>query len=173
MSAAGGSPITRVILGACALWAVACLGLAAWGVVQNPMRARRAALDERLAKITYVPEDIATPDRSPMKLQRKSIVDKDALWRPLVAPPAAPPPPEEKPDLLQKLQTVTVSARDQIRTGDSLKVKLHMSPEDKRGRWISVGDKINGLTVLEIRDDAVVFALEQNGKQYTEELPRR
>jgi len=166
-------PAARIAIGACAFWLIVCLSTLARNGVRNPMTAHKAALEARVAAVTFVPEDLPEPDKAPMKAQRKTIVDKEALWRPLVEAPAAPPPPESKPDLLEKLKGVTASARDEIRVGDSLKIKIHTNPEDKRGRWVGAGDKVNGLTILEIKADTVVFALEQNGKQFTAELPRR
>ena len=137
------------------------------------MHFREAALIARLNAVEFVPEELPVPDNAPLKVQRASIVEKKALWQPLVAAPVAALAPEVKPDLLEKLKGVTLSLRDQIRVGDSLKVKARLSPEDKRGRWVTVGDKINGLTIVEIKPAAVVFAMEKNGKQLTAELPRR
>ncbi len=168
-----GENTARAALAAAALWVVVCVPFAGWNALRNPMDARENALEERLKAVKFVPEELPEPDEAPLKMQRATIIEKTALWQPLIAAPAAAPPPESKPDLLEKLKGVTASLRDQIRTGDSVKIKVHLSPEDKRGRWMSVGDKINGLTIAEIKAEAVVLSLEQNGKQFTAELPRR
>ncbi len=168
-----GDGLARAAIAVAVLWSLACIAFAGWNVVRNPMDARKSDLDTRLSRIVFVPEELAKPENAPLSVQRAAIVKKEAIWRPLVAAPTAAPPPEAKPDLLEKLKGVTASRRDQIRVGDSLKIKIHMNPEDKRGRWITVGDKVNGLVVMDIKEDTVVFSLDQGGKQFTAELPRR
>jgi len=168
-----GHHVDRLAIGAAALWCVVCVVWIGWHAVRSPMSARETALQTRLAAVTYEPEALIGQDSAPLGIDRRKIVEKEALWRPLVAAPPPPPAPEAIPDLLEKLKGVTVSRRDQIRAADGLKIKARLSPDDKRGRWIAVGDTVNGLKVAEITPETVVFTMEQNGKQYSTQLPRR
>ncbi len=169
MTPAVSSSATRTILTVCVLWGVTSLISIGWNAARNPMAARERALESRLSSIQIVDEDLPEPDQAPLKEQRDAIVQKTALWKALVAPAAKP---ESKPDLLEKLAGVQVG-RQQIAKGDAISIKIRMAPEDRQGRWVTVGDKINGLTIKEIRPDAVVFSVKQDGKEYTAELPRK
>jgi hypothetical protein len=170
MTTAASPAPSRAILAVSALWAVACLVFASWNAVRDPMVARKRALDDRLSRISFVEEDLSPSDRAPLKDRRAVIVQKTALWDVLVAPPAAP---EARPDLVGLLAGVGVGRQQMMAKGNSIKVRVRSSPEDKQGRWVAVGDTVNGLTIKEIRPDAVVFSIQQNGKEYTAELPRR
>lgn len=159
----------RVVLGASGVWVAACVVFVAWNVVRNPMSARSRALQERLGAIHSFGDELPEPDKAPLKDQREAITKKASVWKALVAPPAAV---AATPDLTEKLKGVEVT-RQQVMKGDAVNVRYRLSIDDKQSRWLSVGTVVNGLTVKEIRPDAVVFSLQQNGKEYTAELRRK
>lgn len=163
---------TRIVVMVCAVWTVLCVGSIAWQIVRNPMGARAETLEARLADGWTIAEDMPEPNSAPMRQLRTAITGKKSLWTELVAAPPAPPKPQADPKLKEKLTGVTAT-RDGIARGDKVFVKIFLGPQDKNGSWKSVGDVVNGLTIREIAPEAVVFGLEQGGKEYTVELPRR
>lgn len=168
-----GERITALALSA---WAIACVGLVAFRFVNDPMRDRFRALEQRLGAIAHVEEDFVSPDDTVSKAVHFAVANKSALWSELIAPPpkkTASPKAEPKPDLLQKLQGVRASLRQEIVAPDGSRTVKITSPQNQSGRWMGVGGKINGLVISEITDDAVVFMLQQGEKAYTVELPRK
>lgn len=168
MSVAASMPM-RIVIGASALWAVVCVTSIAWNAVRDPMAARSRALGDRLSAVRSINEPPPESDRAPLKDQRAAIVQKAALWKALVAPPSVA---EASPDLLERLKGVEVT-RQQVMRGDAVNVRYRMSIDDKQAHWLSVGTTVNGLTVKAIRPDAVVFSLQQGGKEHTVELHRK
>lgn len=163
--------LARIAIGALAVWTVLCLAVIGWQTAANPMRAREEALNGRLATPSYF-NDVPEPDNAPPQQYRSRIMAKTALWKELVAAAPAAPKPTADPNLQEKLKGISAT-RQQISTKDGISVKIFMGPQDKRGSWKKVGDTINGLTVREIKAEAVVFAIKQGEKEYTVELPRR
>ncbi len=167
-----GVSLSRLLIAALAVWTVLCLGAIAWQTVANPMRAREKNLDARLESVGPAFSDLPEPDKLPPQQFRTRIMAKTALWKELVAAPPAPPKAVADPKLEEKLKGISAT-RQQISTKDGISVKMFMGPQDKRGTWKKVGDVVNGLTVKEIKPDAVVFSIKQGEKEYTVELPRR
>lgn len=166
------SMLTRVAIGFCAAWAVACVGWIALQTIRNPMHVRAEALETTLDSVASNPIDLPNSAKPPLQMLRPQIVGKKALWSELVAAPPAPPKPQADPNLKEKLKGVTAT-RQTIARGDTVRVKFYLGPQDKAGSWKTVGEVINGLTISEITPEVVVFSIKQGGKEYTVELPRR
>ncbi len=140
------------------------------------MQDRFQGLERRLAAVTYAKEELVAPEDTAYRPVHPAIAQNMALWNELIAPPPkkpAPPKPKARPDLLKRLQGVTASARNQVKLGGNIHAVMIRSAQNQNGRWMYVGDEVNGLVISEITPEAVVFMLEQQGKKYTVELPRK
>lgn len=165
------SLVDRVVLGVAALWAISCIALLGYRAAFNPLNDRRAALDARLAAITYVPERFETAEQVNYRKLREAVTAKEALWKDLIDPPPKPGPVETKPDLNARLEGVFISAREELVIGDTVKVMVR-TPLNKSGSWLSVGDKVNGLVIAEILPEKVVFTTVINEKEHSVSLKR-
>ncbi len=96
-----------------------------------------------------------------------NVVERDDLWDQLVAPPPQRPNP---PDLAGPLRGVTIT-RESMGSGDDLRVRVRTA-SDRRGSWMGEGDVVNGLTILEINSDSVVFGKREHGRMYTRSVNR-
>lgn len=141
---------------------------ALWAInVRNPISRKRALLEESLAQVATAQTGLGvTPNLDYAGLQYK-IADRPALWQPLTGTPAAV---AAAPDLARMLTGVTVT-RNVAGTADSLRIQLRL-PGQSRGEWVRVGDSVNGLVIKAITDNAVVFSLTHEGKEYEYGLPR-
>lgn len=97
----------------------------------------------------------------------ENVVERDDLWDQLIAPPPQRPSP---PDLAGALRGVTVT-RESMGSGQDLRVRIRTS-SDGRGSWKGVGDEVNGLTIIEITSDSVVFGRQAHGRMYTRSVSR-
>lgn len=167
------SPISidRLLFAAILIWAAGAVGLFVLNLVQNPTRARRAALDDRIASVTFHSETFETPEEVNYRKQRESIMAKQSLWKDLVAPPPKPVVEAKGPDLNKFLEGIIASAREEIVVGETVKVKFR-TLQNKSGRWLTVGDKINGMTIAKITPEEILFTIEIKGKEYTAKLKR-
>jgi len=155
------------------IWTVVCLGIVATGVVRDPVPGRVQALEARLQAIQPPVELDQEQERANRAALRMSISGKNTLWSELIAPPPKPPPKQPPPPNLNKmLEGVRPSLREEIKIGDEVKVRIRMQ-EGGSGTWLTVGDTLRGLTIVGIRDDAVVFELKQGDKTYTTEIERK
>lgn len=133
----------------------------------NPMKARKAALENHLKSIKAIDVKFEKPPWDFDKWQ-SSIASKPALWEGLVAPPLPPPPPpKQPPDLNAMVQTLSFG-RQQV----GAKVKM-MDGKDPKGRFVAEGDTVNGLTIKSIGKTSVVLAFPWEDQELTIELPRK
>ena len=158
---------------ACALIAAGSLGVAGVKAARNPFHERLTDFEQQMAAVTYVPEKYTTDSDANYNAIVMAIVRKPALWKELVPAPAAKPRPVKKPDLEKMLKGVRASSRLEIAgTGGRILIDVK-TLEDRKGSWLGIGDKVNGLTIKEITKEAVVFSLTIKDKEYTYSLPRR
>ncbi len=155
--------------------AVVLAALFAINFAKSPVEARKLALDRQIGGIA--PEDVQYDSTPKVNFERleEAIGNKKAIWRELVeAPPPPPPAPKkvEAPDMPRMLHAVVPSLRSQIGRGESLKIRIS-TPEKPRGVFMGLGEIVNGCVIKEIRDDAVVFALDANGRTYEYVVERR
>lgn len=103
----------------------------------------------------------------PYEEWQEKLASRPALWKELVKPPpppkAAPPPP---PDLAKILAGVT-AGRQQV--GDRAKI---MTPGDKRGSFMGVGEQVNGCTIKEVSKKEVVFVMMHLDQEIKYAIPR-
>jgi hypothetical protein len=93
-----------------------------------------------------------------------AILERPELWRRLIPPP---PPEKKKPDLAKMLRGVTPT-----RVSIGSKVEIRMSPRDRSGELLTIGDNVKGARIKQITDDAVVFEVVEGGESYTHRLKR-
>ncbi len=151
----------RTITVLCALLIVVVAAAAAMQIVFSPMGARRASLEDQLAKISPVDVEFERRDLDVDSVQKK-LASKPGLWVELLAPPPPPPPPPPKPPNLEEMAKGVAFGRQQV--GD--KVKMTKAGETK-GSFVGVGDAVNGLTVKEITKTSVVLALKWQSQELT------
>ncbi len=167
--------IDKIIMGLCAAGVIACAAWYVRGAKENPMDARQAALHARLAEIQ--PQDIqytTTSGVDYVELMAR-IAAKPSLWNELIPPPPPPPPPPPviiPPDLRKMLEGVSISLKQQLRSGDSIK-PLFRIKGNPRGEFMGVGDQINGVTIQRVLPESVLFALVKDGIEYTVEIERQ
>lgn len=161
---------------ACVLIVAVSLGVGGLKAVRNPTQDRLADFELELAAVTYVTEEYKTESDADYDAIVSGIVRKSTLWKELVPPPPPPKPrpkPVKKPDFVKMLQGVSASKRFEIIEAGGRTVIQVKTPEDRRGSWRGVGDKVMGVTIKKITKDNVVFSLKRNNKEYTYSLPRR
>ena len=156
-----------IFLGGGAVLAALAVALAAL-LVNSPVSARRRGLEAELEAARRV--EFTRPPRVDLPYDRfhQQITGKTALWSPVAEAPQAPEKPPEWDKILQNVRPT----RQQIGAGPTRKVKVMMGPNDRQGRWVTVGENINGATVSEITDTHIVFRIQQGGKEYTHNLGR-
>lgn len=165
--------VERVLGGVCVVATVCILGYVAAGFLWNPSDAWRAELENRLAQMR--PDDVryvTTSDVNFPELQA-TIAEKPRLWRELVPPPPPPkrrPVPPKPPDLAKMLKNVGVT-RTTVGRGEKARV-LIKTAQNPRGSLQGIGDKVNGVEILRIERDSILFGVEENGKQYTFQMMR-
>ncbi len=132
----------------------------------NPYATRQAELRAKLAAIQ--PEEVKHETaQASFDRWKQTITGKPSVWQELIAaPPPQPPKPPPPPKVKDKLEGLRIT-----RQGIGQKVRI-MSPESPKGAFFAVGDTINGLTIKEITKKSVTFALEWQGKELTETVPR-
>ena len=163
----------RLAIVLAAAWTVFCLAYVGYRAVNNPMDDRYVALETKLNAVPFVPEEFESPEEIDDRELRDRVMAKNALWSDLVAPPPPPPKPEEKgPDLDELVKGIRPSAREQIRNAQGLMVKVY-TEGDRNGKFLGVGDRVNGLTILEITDDEVVFQAVVKKQEYSVPVKRR
>jgi hypothetical protein len=148
-----------VLLGIC--------GIIVHHQVTRPLDEKLAWVDRELANINPTWVEFPQPDWN-FKRWHEAITGKKALWQEIVPPPPPPPPKEEPPPDLRKELTGVEATRSQI--GQKVKFK---TPENQKGVFYTVGDKINGLTIKSITKDYVEFSLQWKGEELTTRLGRR
>ncbi len=97
----------------------------------------------------------------------QTIANRNHLWTPVIPQPRQAPP---APDMEGPLRDVEIT-RESMGFGDDLRVRIRTG-SNRRGRWMGVGDVLNGLTIKEITDTEVVFSKESHGREYTTQLRR-
>jgi len=164
--------IELILMPVCALTLIGSVAFMAMQALQNPMHERLAVLETDMASVDYIPEEYVTTSSANYPALVMRIVNKETVWKELVAPPKRkrkPPPP---PDLEKMLDGVVASRRVQIGVGDSISIKV-TTPSNPRGSFMKVGDEVGELTIKEISKEAVLFHLKKRGKDYTHSLPRK
>lgn len=162
----------RTVAVICGLLTVVSLALVGVQAVRNPMEERQALLEIDLDSVRYVEEEFSATQNVELGGIGQRITSKKALWTELVRAAPKPPKKQARPNLAEKLKGVVPSARMEIVSADGVQIKIVL-PKNKEGAWMGVGDKINGLTITEIREDVIVFSLKQRGEEYFHSLPRR
>lgn len=159
----------------CGAFSILCIALImGWNAVNNPMDKRRAELEADVGEVK--PARSSYGERTDLDSQeiRATILSKPNLWRQLITPPPVkktvvkPPAP---PDLAKMLRGVTVT-RQGFGKGEKMKAQIK-TPENPRGGYMAVGDKVMGTTILKIEKDSVLFGFNKGKKRFTKELPRK
>lgn len=123
--------------------------------ISDPMGKSRMALANELKRI---PQNVEFPaaDDWPFDKWNENILSKSALFDALVPKPEPPkpppPPPPTPPDLCQKLQGVTPT---RMQIGKS-KIKI-ITPDNPRGGFKSLGDKIADCTLADFDKQGAIF----------------
>lgn len=150
------------------LWIVAAfLGVvfSAWLVLDasHNVTEARSELTRRLAEI---PDDLEVPasPKPPFDEWRNILSKRPEIWDALTEPPAPPPPPKPKPPEKPKLAEMLKGVRP-LRAQVGQKVKI-ITPEDQKGSFYGIGDKIKGCTIKAIDKKTVTFSYDwKEGKQ--------
>lgn len=161
----------QLLMVTCGLVVTGSLVFVSLHAIRNPMHERLAVLETDMASVHYVPEEYVTNSNANYSAIVAGIVRKTAVWKELVAPPVKKVKPKPPPDLEKMLEGVIASRRVQIGRGDKLSIKIS-SPQNRRGKFMGVGDEVNKLRIMEISDESVLFRLKSGGKEYTYSLPR-
>lgn len=164
--------IDRAVLALVSAWVLACAVLIIVNFVRSPMSQRRARLNDRLANIAFVDERFDAAADSDYLQLRERILNKNALWTDLVAPPPPAPAVQRGPKLDELVKGIHVSAREQLRTASGVKVKVR-TEGDNVGRWRGMGDKVNELVITEITPEKVVFTATIGNKEYQIPVERK
>ncbi len=135
--------------------------------VANPMRARQADLDSRLAQIQPIPVAFEKA-QYPAEQWQQAIINKPALWNPIIQAPAGPAPTPEAPPDLKSLLADVIPTRQQV----GAKAKI-ITSRDPKGSFMAVGEQISNAVIKEITRTSVTFALDWHGQELTLSLPRK
>lgn len=155
--------IAIALAASAAAWA-----LLAYRFVEAPYRARRAALEQRVAAV----EPATTPDihiaPDTVRRQEAAIVGKKTLWAPLVEERAAAARPPSFPELLKGV-SFTLQ-----RIGEGKEQRIKVELENGTRLWLSAGEVVaNGVVLKSIADDKVTVSLRLRGVEYTETIDRQ
>lgn len=146
---------------------LAVAAVAAVRALQNPYKAREAALENRLAQIKPAPEDVQD-EQSNFARWKETIESKPSVWKELVPPPPPPPPPPPKrPNTKEMIASLQVT-----RQGIGDKVRI-ITQDNPKGVFLGAGDSINGMKIKEVTKAAVTFSLDWNGEELTEVVQRK
>lgn len=163
----------RLLIGALALWTLGCVAYMGMRMVKDPFVDRSHRMEAHLGEIEPPPGPDAASEDEDRRFVRMVIMQKESLWKELVPAPPKPKAPKPPPPNLEKmLQGVRPSLREEIRIGDARHVRIRQQ-ESGEGPFMTIGDRIRGLTIVDIRDDVVVFELKKGGETYTHELKRK
>jgi len=160
------------LMAACAIISIGSLAFVAMHALQNPMHERLTVLETDMASVDYIPEEYVTTSDANYPMLVTRIVNKETVWKELVAPPKKRIRPPKPPDLEKMLEGVVASRRVQIGRGDSISIKV-TTPSNPRGSFMKIGDEVNTLTIKEITSESVLFHLKKRGKDYTYSLLRK
>jgi hypothetical protein len=128
--------------------------MAAWQALSQPFAENRRALAERINAIERTPPpEPETPWA--FGAWQAGIHSKPGVWNVLTEapppPPPPPPPPAKCPDINDMLKGVK-AARAQV----GAKVKIIL-PDEPKGKFMAIGERINGCTLTNITKEAVEF----------------
>jgi hypothetical protein len=154
----------RTAYGAAVALVLALAALLAYNITRDPYEERweELSMDASLASESAT-EDVAATQEGVGDLEA-AILERPELWRRLIPPP---PPEKKKPDLAKMLRGVTPT-----RVSIGSKVEIRMSPRDRSGELLTIGDNVKGARIKQITDDAVVFEVVEGGESYTHRLKR-
>lgn len=148
------------------------VSIAVWALIviqvfHNPMKDRELRLTDLLSEISTAQAEYKPRTAPPYAEYAQKIAERASLWQPLVTPPQAPPQEPDWKTILGDLKIL------QVIEGDAgIRVKVRLNAGDARGQWLTKGSAVNGATVREITEKGIIFAIVQNGKEYTHTVPR-
>ena len=157
---------------ASALAIVLCVGAFAFFASRNPMHERLAGFEAELAAVSAIDEEYTTIADVDFERLVTAIFARRMLWQQLVAPPAPPKRTVAPPNLEKMLKGVQISSRLELGRGDTVKVNVKTATS-KRGEWKGVGDKVNGLEIVRITKQSVLFRLSRGGEEYVYTMRRQ
>lgn len=165
----------RIFVILCVIAAGACVAYVVYRQIGNPYTDREAKLREDLSNVVAPEVTYVTTSDVDYQTLHQEVLAKPALFRELIPPPpppeAPPPPPPPPPDLVKMLEGVIATKATITKNGQpAAKIRTAADP---RGDFKNVGDKVNGVTIKEITDQEVIFALTANEKEYTHTLKRQ
>lgn len=152
---------------------IAVLALIVKDILANPIRPRKEAHIAEIALIDTSSEPFVVARELDYAQLENSIIGKESLWKELIAPKKKPPPKPKQPNLQKKLKGISAT-RQQIGSGDTMKIQFVKTEKDKKTRfWKRIGGSINGLKISAITNDKVEFSMKWKDKVLTTSLTRK
>ena len=154
----------RVFYIACAASLVAIGVMFALNTMDNSVEARRDALAMDLRALEGAWEAPELNRGTSPERHEQSITGKPEIWRHIVERPKPRPQPFDIGAALRGVEATrqTLGERVLIRT-----------PSNARGEWFQVGDRINGVPIVEITRESVTFSVvHTDGQTYTHSVSR-
>ena len=143
--------------------------------IAGPARTVRAELAADLAQIPERAPRGGAPEPDYAALSNP-ILEKQSLWRELIAPAPLPPrsapkapPPAAAPDLTRLLKDLVLAP------GQIGKNRMRvLTPEHPDGKWMAIGESYNGCTLMSFTREEATFSHDwkAGGKKLTTTLPR-
>lgn len=143
---------------------VAIAAMIGMNLVENPIQERQTVLAQDLHSLeeTWQAPELnrgASPEQ-----HEATITGKPEVWRHIVERPAPKPKPFDIAGALRGVEGTrqTLGERVLIRT-----------PNNARGDWYQVGDRINGVPIVEITREHITFSIDHtDGNTYTHRIGR-
>ncbi len=113
--------------------------------LSDPLATERVQLARDLKQIPKE-EPLPEPEEPPYQEWHDAIMSRSAVWDALIAPPPPPPPPPpvvpKCPDIYELLDGVRPTKTQMGKK----KIKL-VTPDNAKGSFVAVGDKVKGCTL--------------------------
>jgi hypothetical protein len=138
----------------------------------NPMDDRKVELESNIESLEIRPVFYISPATIDYAELDIHIDSHSKLWRELVPAPKGKAPRAQGPNFKQLLEGVIPSIRKEMKVGGKVKVHI-ITPAKPRGYWVTVGDSIDGMKVINVLPRFVVFEMKKGNKTYKYEHPRQ
>ena len=146
--------------------------MAVMNVVSDPLAAKRAWLENELAKVPVQQQEANAAEQQETSF-RERILSRPELWGALVPLPPPPPPPPPKPPEppnMEEMLGKVFAGRAQI--GKRIKF---ITADNPAGEFLGVGDTLNGCEITDFDRGTVTFSYywEEGGKELTYTIQRQ
>jgi len=154
----------RVFYTVCAAALVAIAAMFAMNQLENPIDERQVALAQDLQALEGTWNAPALNSGTPPAQHEQTIIARPEVWSHIIQRPPPRPQPFDIEGALRGVEGTRQALGERV---------LIRTPGNRRGDWYQVGDRINGVPIVEITRERITFSIvHTDGQTYTHTVGR-